>query len=403
MTNSKQNADSKVKREKNEPSRPASRAYGCRRLFALACIALGLICSVPVVLTSPELQWHIEHNIRRPPVITPAPASKTSEMIAFTCGKYHDVRRKSLYTVYSDGSHLRRVLQHPFRSHEDISWSPDGIWIAMIVENLDYNLWRSSKYEIYRVRFDGLDSLRLTYNDYRESYPVWSDDGGSISFISEQSIQQISANGHEISRSDNPHISEYVWSRPFDWSSDKQHYAFSEYHVLFYGRNPDGSDLQSERMKHGIAGLEWAPNGEEILYYHYNVHKLEIIDVKTKAVEFSLDVNRIWDARWSPDGNWIAIVGQMPDERSVTRLYVLDIQSGDIQTVTKNDMEIEGHGSSISWSPDSEWIAFSSYDYSFGDENTYIGRLFKIRRDGRDLQQLKQLDCRIGEISWSPK
>ncbi len=400
MRNSKSDADNKVKRDKDKSSRPAPRAYGCRRLFALACIALGLICSVPVVLTSPELQWHINHNIRRPPVITPAPASKTSEMIAFTCGKYGDFPRNSLYTVYSDGSHLRRVRQHPFRSYEDISWSPDGIWIAMVVENLDYNLWRSSKYEIYRVRFDGLDSLRLTYNDRRESFPVWSDDGGSITFISEQSIHQISLNGHEISRSDNPHISEYVWSRPFDWSSDKQRYAFSEFEVLSYGRNPDGSDLQSERMEHGIKGLEWAPNSEEILYYFYNVYKLEIIDVKTKAAAFSLDMNNIWDARWSPDGNWIAIMGQMPDERSVTRLYVLDIQSGDIQTVTIDDIRIR---SSISWSPDSEWIAFSHFDYSFGDENKYIGRLFKIKRDGRDLQQLIDLDCRIEEISWSPK
>ena len=399
MTISKQDADNKVKREKGKPSRPALRAMGCRRLFAAACLALGLVCVVPLVLTSPELQWHINHNIRRPPIITPAPASKTSEMIAFTCHKYDDYRRKSLYTVYSDGSHLRRVRQHPFRSYGHISWSPDGIWIAMVVENLDYNLWRGSKYEIYQVRFDGLDSKRLTYNDYRESFPVWSDDGSSLLFLSSESIHQISVNGHEISRSDNPHISEYIWSHPFDWSSDKQHYAFAYYYLLSYGMNPDGSDLQWKTMKPGVDGLEWAPNNEQILYYH-SFDKLVIYNVKTEVEDFSLDVDRVWNARWSPDGNWIAIVGQIGDHRNRLYLYLLDIHTGDIQTVSLDDIRIRR---SISWSPDSEWIAFSDYEYSFGDEDKYIGRMYKVKRDGTALRQLIELDCRISEISWSPK
>ena len=402
MKHSKPDADNKVKRENNRQGRSTSRAHHCRRLFAVACVALGLICSVPVVLTSPELQWHINHNIRRPPVITPAPASKTSEMIAFTCGKYRDVRRKSLYTVYADGSHLRRVRHHPFRSYGHISWSLDGIWIAVVVENRDYNLWRGSKYEIYRVRFDGLDSLRLTYNDSRESFPVWSDDGSSISFVSEKSIHQISVNGQEIGRSDNPHISGFFWSRPFDWSSDRQHYAFSYNHFLSYGRNHDESDLQSERMKSWVDGLEWAPNNEQILYYESD-EGLFVYNVKTKAEDFAVNMGVTSDARWSPNGKWIAILGQGEDVESGIYLYLVDIHTGDIQTVTKNGMKIRRHGGLISWSPDSEWIAFANFDYSFGDENKYIGRLFKIRRDGTDLQQLRELDCRITELSWSPK
>ncbi|MCY4536846.1 MAG: hypothetical protein OXE52_01305, partial [Chloroflexi bacterium] len=64
--------------------------------------------------------------------------------------------------------------------------------------------------------------------------------------------------------------------------------------------------------------------------------------------------------------------------------YVTAISTGDI--------------GAISWSPDSEWIAFSTYPR--GGEDS---RIFKIKRDGTALHQLTRIDCGITEISWSPK
>lgn len=399
MTTSEPDADNKVKREKDKPSRPASRAIGCRRLFAAACLALGLICSVPLALTSPELHWHIDHNIR-PPIITPASVDIESDMIAFTCRKYDEERSNSLFIINPDGSHFRQLQLHHFKRFGHISWSPDGIWLLLGAENLVFNLWGSSKYEIHRVRFDGMDSRRLTYNHSKEVLPHWSDDGSSISFISHKSIHQISVNGDEISRYDNPHILPHYRSHPFAWSSDNREYAFSRHRNLYHGTNPDGSDVQVlERMKHTVEGVQWSPNNDQILYYDA-YEKLVVYNVKTRMEDFSLKMDVTLNARWSPDGNWIAIVGQAENVESEINLYILDVQTSDIQTVTFDDIRIRR---SITWSPDSEWIAFSDYAYSFGDEDRYIGQLFKVRRDGRALRRLRELDCRIGGISWSPK
>jgi len=249
-----------------------------------------------------------------------------------------------------------------------------------------------------------LEVRRLTYDHYHAFFPHWSDDDGSISFvsikgISFRGIHQISVNGDEISQTDNPHIEPRFWAHPFAWSSDNQKYAFSPYFFVAYGSNPDGSDLQElEEMKDGIQGIEWSPNNEQILYYD-SYDKLIVYNVKTRKEDFSLNMDVTLDARWSPDGKWIAIVGQAENVNSGIYLYLLDVRSGDIQKVIEDDIEIR---SSISWSPDSEWIAFSNYDNLFGDEDKYTGRMFKIKRDGTALQQLRELDCRIGQLSWSP-
>ena len=404
MTISKQFFDDRGKRENNKPSRPVSRAYHCRRLFAVACIALGLICGVPTILNLPEVHWNYDNNIK-PPIITPAPADKASDMIAFICAKDGEYPRNRLYTIYPDGSRLRPIAQHPYKRYSGIKWSPDGIWIAMKVERTGQNLWVYNAKEIYRVRFDGLDFRRLTYNNYAEFFPKWSDDGGSISFVSKGSIHKISVNGHEISRFDIPHKARGFWGRLFAWSSDNRRYAFDRSRNLYHGTNPDWSDVrvlkeaENQSWSYRIQGLEWAPNNEQILY-HYSDEALFVYNVKTKAEDFSVNMDLTFNARWSPDGNWIAIVGRAENVESGIYLYLLDVQAGDFQKVTIDNIRIRR---SISWSPDSEWIAFSDSEYSLGDENKYIGWLFKIRRDGTDLQQLVEIDCSITGVSWSPK
>ena len=117
---------------------------------------------------------------------------------------------------------------------------------------------------------------------------------------------------------------------------------------------------------------------------------------------------RVKSTRWAPNGRWIAIISEedvhgengestkIGDGESTgfisvqDNLYVLDIHRGRVEEVI-NDIYSTG----VSWSPDSEWIAFVS---KFHD-----GQLFKIKRDGTAMQQLTDLDCRVSEISWSPK
>ncbi|MCY4070963.1 MAG: hypothetical protein OXG60_06670 [Chloroflexi bacterium] len=387
---------------KKAKKRTGSRAIGCRRLFLAACIALGLLCSLPFILTSPELQWHLDHNVR-PPVITPAPASKESDLIAFICEQNDGNQPAGVYVVEPDGSHLKQIHARPHESYEYLSWSRDGIWVAVVAGSHSLlAMLPDEKFEIFRVRFDGLDTRRLTYNHSQEIDPRWSNVGRSVSFITRGAIHRISDSGHEISRSYNSYIKPYPWGRRvFDWSSDDRKLVIVGTHgAVLYSTNPDGSDLgvltRAETRPDAVA---WAANDEQILYYSRDMlsdyKTLTVFNVTSRSEDTSLKMDAIQDARWSPNSEWIAIKGRALDESEGEHIYLLDIDTGAMNYVTTMST---GDFGGISWSPDSEWIAFSTSPRRGGD-----GRIFKIKRDGTALHQLAEIDCRIIEISWSPK
>ncbi|MCY4019634.1 MAG: hypothetical protein OXG39_09515 [Chloroflexi bacterium] len=189
--------------------------------------------------------------------------------------------------------------------------------------------------------------------------------------------------------------------RLVDWSSDEQRIiVIGTYDAILSGSDFDGSDWR-EFTRAGMRpdAVAWSADDERIMYFSNDVSfefsKLVVFDVKKQVEHFSLKMNSIHDARWLPDGNWIAIKGRALDEDGGAHIYLLDIDAGVMNYVTTMRTGDLGR---ISWSPDSEWIAFSTYPWSGGDS-----RIFKIKRDATDLQQLTDMDCRIREMSWSPK
>lgn len=81
------------------------------------------------------------------------------------------VRRYRLATAAPDGSD-ERVVYESALGLADISWSPDGEWLALV-----------SGGHIYRLRPDGGDITRLTGEVGGASSPRWSPDGHSISYV----------------------------------------------------------------------------------------------------------------------------------------------------------------------------------------------------------------------------
>lgn len=386
---------------KEKQKRRAPRAFGCRRLLLGAGIVLGLLCSLPYIVTSPELHWQIDSSFRQS-IITPEPADSRSDLIAFICDlpKSWD---EAIYTIQADGSNLRQIHARPSESYRWLSWSPDGNWLATVASNHStLTTPTGSFYELYRIRFDGLDSRRLTYNRFKEFNPRWSGDGKSVSFASEGAIHRISIDGHKISQSHDPSIKPHFLEKLiYDWSSDGEKLVIADSRgSLLYSTNPDGSALQSlVKAERRISAVDWAANDEQILFIKKSLSRdrstLTVFDVTSKVDDVTFRNGIYSDAQWSPDGKWIAIVGRLFDEQKGWHLYLLDLTSGEIETVLT--VGLSGV-ISFSWSSDSEWIAFTKRTPSFE-----IRQIFKIKRDGTGLQQLAEMDCHISELSWSPK
>ena len=329
--------------------------------------------------------------------------------------------------MHPDGSNLRLLRENPSQAHAGLSWSPNGNWIAFHTRVSSY-YWSFSRHwsyegstpEIYRIRFDGSISKRLTYNDDREEIPKWSKDGKHI-FYASGGLRQISILTGEI----RVIYDQLFWI--YDLTSDGSTAAFAGYfessaspsgadkrgnrnEVLIpyaiYRMDADGSGLQLlQYLDDSVYGMQWSPDNSFLLYHRYNGRPF-VLNVRTRE-EVHAPAVRTLRAKWSPDSRWLAIIGEegkyLEDDEwhktsdydhdpasLVDNLYLLDFKTGEIEQII-DDVNAVG----LAWSPDSEWIAFS--------RPAYLGQLYKIRRDGTDLQQLTNLECGVSEASWSPK
>ena len=348
----------------------------------------------------------------------PVRIPKISELIAFVCGgntdRYNRIFSNRLYTITPDGSHLRDISIDESMIHYDLDWSPDGEWLAIslqydkIASFMDEWNMAAFYHEIHRLRYDGTEARRLTYNDSDEKKPRWTGDNGDILYHDARSgarLHRVSAQASGTRALTDFEVAE------FDISPDRQKLAVvarirdGEPQPI-YLMNPDGSEIKhvlTTEIK--VSDIRWSPGNKRILFYGYNSLPT-IYNIEAEREE-PAPLIRISSARWSPDHRSIAIIGGLDryredgewidingtsDEKVRNSIYLYDLKTGELKQLVS---AYEGTVSSVSWSPDSQWLAFSQ-----GDPQSQV---YKIGADGSGMQQLTNLDCHAYDVAWSPK
>jgi TolB protein len=93
--------------------------------------------------------------------------SPGGDEIAFTSNRDGN---QQIYVMQADGSGVRRITAFPLGA-EQPRWSPDGEWIVCVAyTGLGEGL---NAREVYIVRRDGSDQMRLTFDVFDDTEPVW--------------------------------------------------------------------------------------------------------------------------------------------------------------------------------------------------------------------------------------
>jgi Tol biopolymer transport system component len=262
--------------------------------------------------------------------------------------------------------------------------------------------------EIYTMESDGKRQVRLTYNEFDDTFPLWSPQGDRIAFLTDR------GEGYDI-----------------------------------YLMNPDGTG--ERRLRDAANGgplltdnMEWSPDGKRLLYaVGGKIYAAEVIapdgsysnapvqDLSASAPVYAFDNN----ATWSPDGSRVAFIsngcsGCLPD------LFVINADgTGRTQLTTTPQAEFtprwsaagliaygsfrsgpsniyvmnaDGTGdhaltvavadaSSPAWSPDGTRIVFQSE----GPATAPRRGLYTANADGSGLMFLTD-QCNSGRVIWSP-
>jgi TolB protein len=95
--------------------------------------------------------------------------SPSGDEIAFASNRDGN---QQIYVMQADGSGARRITAFPLGA-EQPRWSPDGQWIVCVAyTGLGEGL---NAREVYILRRDGSDQIRLTYDAFDDTEPDWCD------------------------------------------------------------------------------------------------------------------------------------------------------------------------------------------------------------------------------------
>jgi Tol biopolymer transport system component len=296
-----------------------------------------------------------------PPAQGSGPAELTGRIayvrLVFGC-------QPDVYIMDANGNNARPLANDPALDDES-DLSPDGSKVVFFSG-------RDGTARIYVMNSDGSDQRPITDGAGGDTSPRWSPDGARIAFSRGGSLAVMNADGSDariIMQSQPAESAEPCRAGSFvgAWSPDGQRIVYYSAIIRSDGQNTfwiciinaDGSDIQlvvGEPAGRLHAEPHWSPDGKKIVF------------------------------RDDRDGGCEQTTGTCNYE-----IYVLDLESGQQTNVTNHpSLDIEP-----AWSPDSQWIVFSSNreDPNFD--------LYVIRSDGTGLTRLlNDGDSKDSYPSW---
>jgi len=301
-----------------------------------------------------------------------------------------------IYTMNADGSDPFRLTDHPARDWGP-SWSPDGTRIVFFSDRDGDDDPDTNDFEIYTMNADdGGDRRRLTNTTgVNNSHPNWSPDGNNIAFASDRAgnseIYVMRADGNNVVRVTNNTGSDHEPS----WSSDGTRITFESYRSgndEIYTINADGSGalmrLTEDPASDGRPS--WSRKAVESVTSRSRNSASELIAFRSGDSIYTVNpddpstVNEIVQGErpaWSPDRTRIVF------------------QSGGVKLVNVEEdnpepLSIGSSGFDPTWSPDGTQIAFSR-----GDATIFISNA-----DGSNASPdtVSVQDSRIYKLHWSP-
>jgi TolB protein len=250
----------------------------------------------------------------------------------------------------ADGSNYLRLTTEDDIRHFYPSISPDGRSVVYSAFNGE-----SKHYEIYEMDLSTSESKALTYAFGDLNAPEISPDGSTIAFT------------RFFNDPD----------KPTTWLMDRTGTNF--------------------RQVSAIAAWDptWSPDGKQILFASYinNLSQLLIINLDGTGLH---QVSELPDLRgrsdWSPQNLIVTYSGKSWKRE----LLVMNVDGSALRQISPPG----GNSQGPSFSPDGQWVAFTSYFDKYGD--VHGCEIYIIRVDGSDLRRLTDNDYCDYQPRWGP-
>jgi TolB protein len=355
------------------------------------------------VATGERRQYTASNTVK----LSPKPLAAGNIGYAVRAGGAAATGAKSGIFVWHPDRRIVPVVQGPVHGP---SWSSDGA--RLVFERVVQRAHTESLFPT--ASHDPEFDLYLT-----EPFPAFSPDGARLiysqyanngSSAGDTSLEIMDADG---SRKQRLYYEKGVASFDATWSPDSRLILFS---VGRYFRaaglpaaqiatvKPDGTEFKpivDDGVNNGFPS--WSSDGRQIVYKH---GKQLVIRTLMDGTTVALTDGSHYDnfPQWQPRGNCILFTSDRNDGRF--ELYSIRPDGKDLRRLTN----VPGSNAHSSWSPDGQWILFSSGRKGFKDEMALYdgtpqpyGEIFAMRADGSDVRQLTDNKWEDATATWAPE
>ena len=233
------------------------------------------------------------------------------------------------------------------KSVSDPQVSPDGKWVAYVLSTPDSAKDKSDA-DIWMINWEGTESVKLTASPDGESRPRWSPDGKYLTFLS----------------------SRYDTKSSQLWKMDRR----------------GGEAEKLTELKYSIGDYVWSPDAKRIVLVIQDQESSDEADKKKSAKPIMIDRYHFK----SDEGGYL--------ERKRNHLYVFDVQTKKLDTLTRGDFD----EANPIWSPDSKKIAFVSNRTTDADRNGNSDIWVMEAKKGTAMKQLTTWQDADINPAWSP-
>ena len=328
--------------------------------------------------------------------------------------------------------------------------SPDGRWLLYTISVPDWKeARRQTDIHLVSLQQGVSSSKQMTFTkEKNETSPAWAKDGSFFLFLSNREAPENAATRNQVyvMRPDGGEarrvtdaregVADFALSKDGKWLVYKSGKSGEEqlYRLPVKGLEEMKSAEQLTKHPTGVGTWRWAPDSKRI--YFTSLNELDADEKARREKKFTVNIRNmetplasLWaldldpsktkrlteDDTYSvtgftisPDGKWIGIQGGSAKryERNITAaglygdLYLVDTTSGAIERLTKNFEVGEG---GISFSPDSQWVAYTSPDnvekYTMTNGRLYLRA---VADKGKPFKKLgTSFDGDVGAGFWS--
>lgn len=328
-----------------------------RPLFYIVLVILLPACNLPSNAPNPNPNLLATLQASTPLAgFTSAPglppqsdSTEPTGKIALTCQIFKDVEKEQICIVNADGSGYRRLTTEEDVRHYYASVAPDGQSVLYSAYNK-----QTEHYEIYELDLSTNETKMLTYDFGDLNAPEIFPDGKTIVFTR----YYLDVN------------------KPTSWLMDR-----------------DGTNLR-QVIDVRAWDPSWSPDGSEILFATLFENRSQLAIVNVDGSNFH-QVGYFPLLRGRSDWSIHDLIVTYSGMRWERELYIMNSDGSDPQRISP----VGGNSQGPSFSPDGEWIAFTSY---FNRYEVHGCEIYIMRVDGTDLRRLTDNEYCDYQPRWGP-